>query len=204
MLAAPAVGAAAQGLSAPCRSLLAPAAMLSAFLAGACLSDGWLMNWGYSYLWERGIACFTHATALIGKVWFAPCTDTRYTKRLFPRLLWFSLISPLQHSSPQEIQQSTLKFLSEAERQEGLTQPFSLITFMIWNTNLFHQHFDIESLIHYFIWENNNLARKYNRDLCSDARRPCHFSLYMRCLPAYLLSLCLGGTRKSKWKAEHH
>lgn len=53
----------------PCCSLLAPAAMLSAFLAGVCLSDGWLMNWGYSYLWERRIAYFTHVTVLIGKVW---------------------------------------------------------------------------------------------------------------------------------------
>lgn len=116
------------------RSLRAPAAMLSAFLAGACLSGGWLMNWGYSYLWERRTAYFAHVTVLIGKVWFAPCTDTRYTKRLFPRLLRFSLISPLQHSSPQEIQQPTLEFLSEVEREERLTRPFSLITFMKWNT----------------------------------------------------------------------
>lgn len=118
---------------APCPAS-SPAPMLSAFLPGACLSDGWLMSWGYSYLWGRRIACFTRVTGLIGKVWFAPCTDTRYTKRLFPRSLWFSLISPLQHSSPQEIQQPTLEFLSEIETEEGLTWPFSLITFMKWNT----------------------------------------------------------------------
>lgn len=53
----------------PCCSLLAPAAMLSAFLAGVSLSDGWLMNWGHSYLWERRIAYFTLVTVLTGKVW---------------------------------------------------------------------------------------------------------------------------------------
>lgn len=48
------------------------------------------------------------------------------------------------------------------------------------------------------IWKNNNLARKYNRALCSDAWRPCNFCLYMKCLPAYLLSFYLAGTAKSK------
>lgn len=172
--------------------------MLSAFLAGACLSDGWLMNWGCSYLWERAIACFTRATVLIGKVWFAPCT--RDTEWLSLRSLQVSLISPLQHSSPQEIQQPTLEFLSEVERQEGLIRPFSLITFMIWNIKhkLVSQalwHWKSHALFHL---KNNNLVRKYNTDLCSDAWRPCKFCPYMRCLPAYLLSLCLGGTRKSQ------
>lgn len=115
----------------PCYRLLAPAAILSAFLTGACLSDGWLMNRGYSYLWERRIAYFTHVTVLIGKVWqhLVWSMYSRYTKGLL-KSLWFSLISPLQHLSPQDIKQLPLEFLSEVEREEGKTWASSLITVM--------------------------------------------------------------------------
>lgn len=72
-------------------------------------------------------------------------------KKTFSKIAVIFMISPLQHSSPQEIQQSTLEFLSEAERQEGLTQPFSLITFMIRNTK---HKFVLQALWH---WKSHAL-----------------------------------------------
>lgn len=88
----------------PCCSLLAPAAMLSAFLAGACLSDGWLMNWGYSYLWERRIAYFTHATVLTGEVWqHLVCSTYRHQihERTSSKIVVFSTdLSPATPLSP--------------------------------------------------------------------------------------------------------
>lgn len=77
-------------------------AMLSAFLAGACRSDAWLMNCRCSYLWERRAACFTRATLLIGKVSFAPWTDTRHTKILLSNCCDFHWSLPCNTPLPRK------------------------------------------------------------------------------------------------------
>lgn len=141
-----------------CCTLLALAMILSAFLTGACLSDGWLMNWGYSYLWERRIAYFTHVTVLIRKVWqhlFRSMYRHQIHKRTPSKI---AVMSPLQHPSPQEIKQPSLEFLSEVQREEGKTRPSSL-TFMKGSTKykLVSQAFWHGKSRHYLIWKNTSL-----------------------------------------------
>lgn len=157
----------------PCCSLLAPVAMLSAFLAGACLSDGWLMNWGYGYLWERRIAYFTHVTVLIGKVW-RHLVRSMYRHQIHKRtsskiVVIFTDLSPSTPLSPgNKTTDPGISFWGRERGRKNMT--LSLITFMKCSTkhNLFHKHFDIKSLMHCFIWETNNLASKKKPDLCSD------------------------------------
>lgn len=113
----------------PCRSLLALAAMLSAFLAGACLSDGWLMNWGYSYLQERRIAYFSHVTVLIREVWqYLVHSMNRHQihKRTSSKIaVIFTDLSPATHLSPGN--KTTNSVISLWGREKGRKNMFLLL-----------------------------------------------------------------------------
>lgn len=158
----------------PCCSLLAPVAMLSAFLAGACLSDGWLMNWGYGYLWERRIAYFTHVTVLIGKAW-RHLVRSMYRHQIHKRtsskiVVIFTDLSPSTPLSPgNKTTDPGISFWGRERGRKNMT--LSLITFIKCSPkhNLFHTSTLTSKVSCTVSSEKLTILQvKKKRDLCSD------------------------------------
>lgn len=171
------------------RAAPAPAAMLSAFLAGACLSDGWLMNRGCSYLRERGIACFTH-----GPNWESLVRSMcQIHKMTFPKIAAiFTDLSPATLLSPGNT--TTNPGIPFWGRETGRTNTTLLLT------NFYDMKHKVQTCF------TSTLTLKVSCTISSRKitilqKNTTEISVlmpedpYMRCLTAYLASLCLGGTR---------